>query len=74
VARGIGGQFVLCSACLKKVLGILLRNFQFLFNNIWKKEMSPEPPIELAKDFPILLGPFAKWQKGTISFVLSVRL
>jgi hypothetical protein len=54
VARGIGGQFVLFSACLK-MLAILLRVFQFLFNIIWKKEMSPEAPIQLAKDFPILL-------------------
>jgi len=63
VAKGIGRQLVLCSACLKKVLGILLRVFQFIFNTIWKKEMSPEATIELVKDFPILLGPFAKLQK-----------
>jgi len=72
VARGIAGQFVLFSACLKKVLAIFLRVFQFLFNIIWKKEMSPEAPIQLAKDFPILLSPFAKLQKETISSVMSV--
>jgi len=63
---------VLCPACLKKVLGILFRVFQFIFNIIWKKEMSSEAPIELVKDFPTLLGTFAKLQKGTISFVMSV--
>jgi hypothetical protein len=73
VATGIGGQFVLCSACLKKVLGILLRVFQFIINIIWKKELSPKAPIELVKEFPILLGAFAKLRKATISFVMSVR-
>jgi hypothetical protein len=72
VVIGVGGQFVLCSACLKKLLGILLRIFQFIFNIVRKKEMSPEAPIELVKDFPILLEPFAKFQNGTISSVMSV--
>jgi len=40
VTRGIGGQFVLCSACLKKGLGILFRLFQFIFNIIWKKNVT----------------------------------
>jgi hypothetical protein len=71
VAVGVGGQFVLCSACLK-VLDILLRIFQFIFNIVRKKEMSPEAPIELANDFPILLGPFAKLQNKTISSVMPV--
>jgi hypothetical protein len=72
VAKGIGGKIVLCSACMKKVLGILFRVFQFIYNINWKKEISPEATIQLAKGFPILLGPFAKLQKEIISFVMSV--
>jgi len=54
------------------VPGILRYVFKFIFKKIWKKEMSPEAPVESVKDFPILLGPFTKLQKGTISFVMPV--
>ena len=35
--------------------------------------MSPEAPIEIMQEFPILLGAFAISRKATISFVMSVR-
>ena len=46
---------MLCSAaCLKRMLGILRCALKFVFNITWKKQMSPEAPIESLKVFPIL--------------------
>jgi len=74
LARWSGGQFVLCSsACLNRMIGILCCALKFIFNNIRKKEMSPEAPIEMVKGFRVLLGAFAKLRKATNSFVMSIR-
>jgi hypothetical protein len=48
-----GGQLVLCSVCLERVVGILLRVFQLIFNVIGKKVMSREETIQITKEFPI---------------------
>jgi hypothetical protein len=47
------GQFLLCSACLEKVVGILRRVFQVIFNIIGKKVMSKEEIIQFTKEFLI---------------------
>jgi hypothetical protein len=47
------GQMALCYACLERVVGILRRVFQFIFNIIGKKVMSKEEIIQFTKEFPI---------------------
>jgi len=47
------GQLALCYACLERVVGVLRRVFQFIFNIIGKKVMSKEEIIQFKKEFPI---------------------
>jgi hypothetical protein len=53
LAEECTAQFLLCSACLERVVGILRRVFQVIFNIIGKKVMSEEEIIQFTKEFLI---------------------